>query len=191
MSIYTRYLNIFKILEHRGIEYATAPLSQDEFDKFLNTTYQKALHIDVPASGSHTPISMFYVKPDSESTPGAIYSYIKTHINSTTQHIIVFVNIDGPTTKIYEKIRSERSGAYVEVIMHYQLAIDWPRSTAYMPHTIMDSNDKDLEQIKTYGLKPMTIDVSDPGVIWTGARIGDYLRIESATSDIQIRKVTL
>lgn len=166
-------------------------------------------------------ITVICTNPKVEPTKANIVKLIRNGISSTkfedqtknNETVIMVVNMlytratkdltklykDKDIGKLYNTCKNEITiniGKEVihptwDLILYDQLSIDWPRSIPCMPHSIVRASNPNLRILLEHSLHFPTILLNEPGSIWIGTQIGDFVRIDRSTGDIGYRQVIL
>lgn len=184
---YAVYKNLSEFMQSRGVKTDHKPTSNDEFIKHI--THYEYVKITGTRSDKHgtRPFILFLIAPDSKyatNTPAfkKLLNTISTsELNSKAE--IVFISEKPLTNFIITFIRGERHqypGLYIEHYDYKICIIVIPKHIMVPKHTIL-SDDKVKEFCDEFHTIPSRLPkilVTDPPIVWLGARPGDVIRID-------------
>lgn len=184
---YDIYRNIGKALEHRGGTVATAMLTEEAFQKTMQTEEYAVVRGNRnghPYLPDRNMAFIFFSKGSEKISKSdkflATWKSIFPETGSRVDNIVIVTHtpITYHIKSALATIHAENPGVYVEVCMFYTFLMNFPESSVYCKHEIADPAEikKLCDQQRTDpNFKKIRTD--DAGAIWIGARPGDIVKV--------------
>ena len=180
---FTRYENLVRMCaRYRGYTHIDEPLTRERFARAMND--DAFVHVKMrDRAGIDTHAYLYQSDCKHIVNVGHFKKQMAAHTKHTSH--VILVSAYPPSSYIAKAIAGmwpDDPRSYFECLLHQHFNIEIPRGPLCYQHEVM--NDDDVKRVLHDHLMAgrsnlPRIGLSDPQIIWIGARVGDVIRITS------------